>query len=262
MSDLELQYSPSSRAGGSAEPFVADYQARSALAAVSLRERIQLLPGGSQYVAAETSAPLLVYIHGGYWAALSAAESLYLAPGTLAQGWSYAAVEYTLAPTASLPVIVEQCRQALAEIATVTDASSVVLAGHSAGAHLAAMVSLVDRSPLPVDRTVLISGVFDLRPLLHTTVNDPLQLDDVAASALSPALLGVASGPTVPSEAVVAWGDQDTDAFKTQSKQYAAKLVSGGVGVTAMECRGRHHFDIVDDLVDPSTNLGTKALAR
>ena len=131
--------------------------------------------------------------------------------------------------------------------------SMVVLAGHSAGAHLAAMVALVDPAQVPVDRVVLVSGVYDLRPLVHTTVNEPLALDDASAATISPGLLPLA-GRRPPT--VVVWGDNDTDAFREQGRAFAQRCAAD-----AFECPGRHHFDIVDDLVDPTTRLGAVTLA-
>jgi len=256
VSDLELEYSPSSRAGGSSAPFVADYQVRSAAARAELADRVEELPGGSVLVRSHAGAPLLVFIHGGYWQALSAADSLYLAPGALAAGWSYAAVEYTIAPVGSLEQMVAECAAALGELAARGPWSSVVLAGHSAGAHLAAMASIATTSTLPVDRVVLISGVFDLRPLVHTSVNAPLGLTADTASASSPVLLPVVGVP----DTVVTWAQDDTDAFAAQSRAMAAHLRAAGVRVRELECRQRHHFDIVDDLVDPTHPLGATAL--
>lgn len=258
MDALEREYSPSSRVGGSSEPFVAEYVRRSAAARALLGNDIVAFAGSSLLVAPHPAAPLLVFIHGGYWQALSAEASLYLAPGALNNGWSFAAVDYTLAPAASLANMVEECAAALEALVALVSPSTVVLAGHSAGAHLAAMTSLAAPPPLPVHRTVLVSGVFDLRPLVHTTVNDPLGLDDATAAALSPQLLPVVSSQPV----VVAWGDNETDAFKWQSGEYAAHVQRAGSPVSSMECAPRHHFDIVDDLVDPGTPLGRITLGE
>ncbi|MEN9643703.1 MAG: hypothetical protein RL238_372 [Actinomycetota bacterium] len=256
VTDLEQEYSPSSRVGGSAQPFVDDYVARSAAARDALGDRVEELPGGTRVVSAGAGAPLLVFVHGGYWQALSAAASLYLAPGALAQGWSYAAVEYPIAPGPTLPEMVEACRAALTSLAALGPHREVVLAGHSAGAHLAAMVALAAVPALPVDRVVLLSGVYDLRPVVLTTVNDALGLHPDDAEALSPALLPVAS----PTRTLVAWGDNETDAFKAQSHVMAAKLRLAGAAVTALERAPRHHFDIVDDLVDPADPIGAFTL--
>ena len=257
-SDLEREYSPSSRVGGDASPYVAAYRSDSAAARALLADRLTVLDGGTILVAEDPTAPLLVFIHGGYWQALSAAESLALAPAILARGWSYAAIEYTIAPEGSIPHMIRECHAALAVLADAVSPSSVTLVGHSAGAHLAAMVSLVSRSALPIDRTVLLSGVFDLRPLVQTTVNDPLGLDVVNAATLSPQMLPVVADHKV----VVAWGDNETDAFKVQSHAYAAHVAATGVDVVAFECSGRHHFDIMDDLFDSGTELGRHAMGE
>lgn len=258
MADLESEYSPSSRVGGSAAPFVEQYRVRSARAASALAEHLQRLEDGSLLVAPQSAAPLLVFVHGGYWQALSALDSLYLAPGALAHGWSFAAIEYTIAPQGSVEQMVQECSTALAQLAGRASASELVLAGHSAGAHLAAMVALVASPPVPVARVALVSGVFDLRPLVHTSVNEPLGLSTERASALSPMLLstGVTVGLGAAPAVAVAVGDNETDAFKEQSRRYAARLGSDGVLVSFIECAPRHHFDIVDDLVDPLTELG------
>jgi arylformamidase len=261
VTDLEREYSPSSRVGGTSLPFIDDYVVRSAAAAEILGERVQVLPGGTRLVVAGPGAPLLVFVHGGYWQALDAESSMYLAPQALAHGWSYAAVEYTLAPDADLPTMVRQCRASLAALGRQGEHGPVVLAGHSAGAHLAAMSALVAASSLPVDRVVLLSGVFDLRPLVHTTVNDPLGLDDDAAAAVSPALLPVErSDGGGPPAVMVAVGESETDAFHAQSHVYAARLRLAGLAVTELVCAGRHHFDIVDDLVDPASDVGAFTL--
>ena len=256
MDDLEREYSPSSRVGGSAEPFIADYERRSAAAAGELGDACVTTGGGSLVVAAAPGSPLLVFVHGGYWQALSAADSLYLAPAARRLGWSYAALEYTIAPAGTIPQMVAECCRELADVVARTAPSSVVVAGHSAGAHLTAMVAVVEAAPCRVDRVVLVSGVYDLRPLVRTTTDDALGLDDRAAAAISPALLPVAGTP----EVVVAWGDDDTRAFAAQSESYAATLRDAGLAVDAFECAGRHHFDIVDDLVDPATRLGAATL--
>ena len=256
MIDLEREYSPSSRVGGDAGPFVADYLVRSVAAAEALKGRASVVRGGSYVASDDGSNPLLVFIHGGYWQMLNAASSLYLAPGALAQGWSFASIECTLAPKATITEMVRECRAALASIATVVSPSQVVIAGHSAGAHLAAMATLASTPPFAIERTVLISGVYDLRPLVHTTINAPLGLDEESAAAVSPQLLPVAGRQ----EVIVTWGDNETDAFKQQSRDYAAHVGEAGLRVESFETAGRHHFDIVDDLVDPSTELGRRAL--
>jgi arylformamidase len=254
--DLEREYSPSSMVGGSSDPFVAEYESRSAVVNESMGRMIERRPNGTLLLPAmHRAAPMLVFVHGGYWQALSAESSMYLAPAVHHFGWSYAAVEYTLAPGAPIEQMIAEVRAALADLASV-GSQRVVVVGHSAGAHLAAMACLVHDPPLHVDTVVLISGVFDLRPLVHTTVNDALGLDDVRAAALSPQLLSVTGRARV----VVTCGEIETDEFKRQSRDYTAHLRAHGLSTRGVESVGRHHFDIVDDVIAPDSPLGAAVL--
>jgi arylformamidase len=137
------------------------------------------------------------------------------------------------------------------------------VAGSSAGAHLAAMLlvsgwqletGLSDRA---ISGAILLSGIYDLEPLLPTYVNAPLRLSLADAEKLSPmALL-----PGLPKPTIVAWGENETGEFKRQSQSYASRLRAAGFPVTALEAVGRNHFDIVFDLANPESALGRATLA-
>jgi len=258
MSDVEREYSPSSRAGGSAQPHVDRYRRESTAAADAFGAAWQRTPGGSLLLPVDGARQLLVFVHGGYWQLMGVADSMFLAPRARHHGWSYAAVEYTIAPAGTVARMVDEVAAELEAVVALSPAATeIVLVGHSAGAHLAAMVAIVRAATVPIRRVVLVSGVYDLRPLLQTTVNEPLGLDAASAAELSPQLLGVAGRP----EVVVAWGDDDTDAFRAQSRAYAEHLRDAGLEVTSMECAARHHFDVIDDVVRIETALGAAALA-
>jgi arylformamidase len=258
----ERDYSPSSVAGGSSAPWEAQYRRRSAAARDVLADRTTVFSDGTLLAeppAAGSSTgrpPLFVFVHGGYWQALSAAESFFLAADLVPAGWAYAAIEYTLAPRASLDEMVAECSEALARLPTA--GRSVVLVGHSAGAHLVAMAALTSRPPVPIDRVVLVSGVFDLRPLVGTSIAEPLSIDVVRAADHSPALAPVTPHPDV----VVAWGEIETTAFDAQSRSFADHLRRHGAGVREFRVAGRNHFDVLDALVDPSTDVGRAVLSR
>src|SRR5262245_44603339 len=127
-------------------------------------------------------SPALVYVHGGYWQELSKDEHSFPALALTRRGIAYIAVNYGLAPGATLDVMVERCRRALAWIVANAqslgvDPEALCVAGSSAGAHLAAMMALTDWSRYglrtsPIRSLCLLSGVFDLRPLVLTYVND------------------------------------------------------------------------------------------
>ena len=118
------------------------------------------------------------------------------------------------------------------------------------------MCSTADPSNNFITGSVLLSGVYDLRPLLQTTVNDPLQLTENDAIKLSPQLHPVSPIKNV----VVAWGEHETASFKTQSRNYAHHLTEGGCNVVQYEAEERDHFNLIYDLVTPATPLGEATL--
>jgi len=201
-------------------------------------------------------APLLAFIHGGYWQELSRVESRFPAATCISRGWNYAAIDHTLAPVAPLDRIVDECRRAVRTIAVQAEAlghdpNRIVLAGHSAGAHLAAMVA-ADPDGADVAGLVLVSGIYELEPLIGTTVNNRLGLDPVAARRNSPLLMDTTGSPST----LVAHGSDETSEFKAQSAAFSHHLEAAGTTVSMLEVAGRNHFDVILDLAEPDTLLG------
>src|SRR5277367_2205290 len=268
LAEREREYSPSSCVAA-IEPFLDEYVARSRDAETRLRCRKNLLWGErpdetfDYFPAASADAPLLVYIHGGYWQQHSKEESLFAAPDCVGNGIAYAAIDYTLAPRAALRTIVEQCRRAIASLhrqaaALGFDARRIYVAGNSAGAHLAAMLlvtgwqvayGLADDA---VAGAVLLSGIYDLEPLMGTYIDAPLHLTDADVAALSPLRLKAGR----PVRTIVAWGENETDEFKRQSRQFAPALAGSGFPVSTFELAGTNHFDIVFAMVNRESVLG------
>ena len=118
------------------------------------------------------------------------------------------------------------------------------------------MCSTADLNNNFITGAVLLSGVYDLRPLLHTTVNDPLKLTEDDATKLSPQLHAVSPIKKV----VVAWGEHETNSFKDQSRNYAQLLTEGGCNVVQYEAEECDHFNLIYDLVTQSTPLGAATL--
>ncbi len=201
-------------------------------------------------------APLLAFIHGGYWQELSRVESRFPTAACIAQGWSYAAIDHTLAPDAPLDRIVDECRRAVRTLAARAealslDANRIVLAGHSAGAHLAAMVA-ADPGGTDVAGLALVSGIYELEPLIGTAVNNRLGLDPDTARRNSPLLIDVTGSPST----LVAHGSDETSEFKAQSNAFGRHLEAAGTTVSMLEVAGRNHFDVILDLAEPDTPLG------
>jgi arylformamidase len=257
----EREYSPSSVSGGDWGPFEARYLAESARAWQTVPGRRDLRYGAAaratlDFFPAPAGAArpgLLVYFHGGYWQELSTRESAFLAPAWHAAGFAHAVVGYTLAPAARLTDIVSECRAALGWLHACAgelgfDPDNVVIAGSSAGGYLAA--ACADRSPVPVRGIVPVSGVFDVAPLIGTSINDALGLDDATAAALD---LLAPERHYVP--AVVAWGAVETSEFKRQNRAFVDRLTREGTPCEALEVPARNHFDVILDLGDASTAL-------
>lgn len=205
-------------------------------------------------------SPLLVFIHGGYWQELGKSDASFLAPALLERGAAYAAVGYPLAPRARLGEIVGAVSRALDWLSAHAaehgiDRTKIHLAGSSAGACLAAELLL--RSAVPVASATLLSGIYDLRPLVGTSVNDALGLDEDTAWEVSPAR----SVHAVPAPIRVAWGAIETAEFKRQGNAFADALAGSGCRVRRHELAGRNHFDNVFALTDPDTDFGRETLA-
>ena len=209
------------------------------------RERLDLF--------APQGAPkgLMVYIHGGYWRAFDKDASSHLAQGMLAQGWAVAIPSYPLCPEFRIAEIGHAVAQAITHAAGAVG-GPIVLCGHSAGGHLAARM-MCDAGPLPheiaarVALTMGISGVYDLRPLTRTAMNDDLRLDSGEAASESPALL------TPHSDArLVAWaGGAELPEFRRQSALIANIWSGLGAETDLVEAPGARHFDVIDPLTDP-----------
>jgi arylformamidase len=263
--EREREYSPSSAIGGNYAPFIQAYKDLSQAAHAALparqtlrygdlpRQQIDYFPPMKSSVA----PGLLVFIHGGYWQELSKDESAFLAPAWHAAGFAHAVMGYTLAPQASVRQIVHECASAMAYLrdhsqALGFDASRIVVAGSSAGGYLAAAVAA--HSELHIRGMVPISGVFDLRPLVGTSINDALGLNAEETQELSALALN-ARAP-----AVIAWGEVETAAFKAQSQLLALQMSAAGQPVQRLELAKRNHFDVVHELGDTSSPLFQAAL--
>jgi acetyl esterase/lipase len=193
---------------------------------------------------------LVVFVHGGYWLAFGRESWSHLAAGPLARGWAVALPSYTLAPAARIAAITAETGAAVAAAAMLVQ-GPIAVTGHSAGGHLAARMACGD-APLPREvaarlvRSVPISPLADLEPLMATAMNARLGIDAAEAAAESPARLARRAGC-----AVTVWvGGQERPAFLWQ-----ARVLSEAWGCPWHVAPGRHHFDVIDDLALPDSAL-------
>ncbi len=198
---------------------------------------------------------LLVFIHGGYWKAMDKAQSSHLAAGALARGWAVAIPGYPLCPEARIAEITRSVARAV-ETAAARVPGPLALTGHSAGGHLAARM-VCDGGPLAeavaarVARVAGLSGVYDLRPLMNTAMNDVLRIDEAEAVAESPALLRPRKGVRL----LAYVGADELPEFRRQNALIANIWTGLGADCTAQEAHGLRHFGVVDGLCEKDGGL-------
>eukprot|EP01093_Parvamoeba_rugata_P012289 TRINITY_DN3558_c0_g1_i2.p1 TRINITY_DN3558_c0_g1~~TRINITY_DN3558_c0_g1_i2.p1 ORF type:complete len:279 (-),score=38.09 TRINITY_DN3558_c0_g1_i2:609-1445(-) len=198
---------------------------------------------------------LVVFVHGGYWKAFDKSSWSHLANGAVARGWAVCLPSYTLAPDARLSQITRQVAGAINHAAG-RISGPIHLTGHSAGGHLVSrMVS--NTSPLApgvlarVENTVSISGLHDLRPLLNTSMNNVLGLDEEEAATESAALLK----PALPCSLTCWVGADERPEFVRQNDLLANIWTGLGASTRSVHAPDKHHFDVIADLADPESDL-------
>jgi arylformamidase len=198
------------------------------------------------YPAADPAAPCLVFIHGGYWQRNSRDLFACFAEGPRAAGWSVAMPGHTLAPEASLAQIVAEIGQALDWLAEHGAAHGIagplVLAGWSAGAHLAAMQL---HHPAVV-AGLAISGVYDLWPIRDTGLNRALTLTDTEVATLSPLRL-----PVVQKALTIAYGTEERPALVHDARDFQALRAAAHAPGALLPIEGAEHFSILNALRRP-----------
>lgn len=219
------------------------------------RQRLDLfLPAGA-------ARGLVVFIHGGYWLAFDKSYWSHYARGAVERGYAVAMPSYTLCPDSRIGGIVLEIAAAISTAGALVE-GPILLAGHSAGGHLAARMMTTTTPLRPalrarVGHVLSISGLHDLRPLMRTGMNEILKLDDAEALAESPALLS-----PLPGFSLTCWvGGGERSEFVRQSALLANVWV-GLAGRTRLIVEpDRHHFNILDGLADPEKPL-TAALVE
>jgi arylformamidase len=250
------------------------FTARSASAIEALRPSLDIRygPGPKEtldlFLPAAPARGTLMYIHGGYWRALDKADHAFVAPVFVAAGFAVAVINYDLCPDVTIATIVDQCRRAVTFLVQHGPASGVpaplVIAGHSAGGHLVAMMYTTDwqaegLSQRPFEGGVSLSGVHDLTPLVLFSHNADFRLDDAEAARMSP----INHEPRVDVPLVVAVGAMETPEFVRQSRllwdAWPRQHLADAQG--PLEIADRHHYTVVLDYTDAASALTQATLA-
>jgi arylformamidase len=200
----------------------------------------------------------VVFIHGGYWRGFSKDDFSFLAEALLAAGISVAMPSYPLCPKVTLGEIAPSCRRAVAKLWNDTlssrERAKLLVSGHSAGGYLTGALFATDWTEFGMPATpfcggLSISGVFELEPLVNTTMNNDIRLDSEEARRLS---LGEVC-PQVAAPLVLTVGEKESQEFHRQSTDLAAAWPE--ICRTPVSVPGRHHFDVVEELGRPDTPL-------
>jgi arylformamidase len=186
--------------------------------------------------------PAVLFIHGGYWQALDKSFFSHMARGLNALGVTVAVPSYDLCPNVRIGDIVEQMRAACAIVQRATSAP-VIVAGHSAGGHISTCL-LATEAHVPT--AYAISGLFELAPLIPTSINEKLGLDEAEANALSPFLWPAPEGKAL--DAVV--GGDESSEYLRQSAAIVASWGEEGVETRYEEIEGANHFTVIAGLAD------------
>jgi arylformamidase len=271
----EVERGYNNRAAVPEHPYWLDqFAARSQSAVEALRPALDVRYGAGTKETLDLFLPgapargTLMFIHGGYWRALDKSEHSFVAPVLVAAGFAVAVINYDLCPQVTIATIVDQCRRAVTWLVREGPQAGVpaplVIAGHSAGGHLTAMMYATDWRALGLAQTpfvggVSLSGVHDLAPLVLYSHNVDFRLDDSEAQRMSP----VNHEPRADVPLVVAVGADETSEFVRQSqllwdawpRNHPATLRA------PLAIADRHHFSVVLDYTDPASALTQATVA-
>ncbi len=226
----------------------------------TLDETLDIFPADA--ATSQPNAPVFVFLHGGYWRALSSKDFSAVANGLQPLGITTVVVNYSLCPKVTIDEITRQTRAAVAWTLRHIgehggDASRVAVGGHSAGGHLSAMCLLArwaEDYGLPADPLaggVLVSGVYDIAPLRHSYLQPQIRLDDGIVERNSP-LFKVRACPT---PLLVTWGADESSEFARQSNAFADAWQAKGNRCERLPQPGANHFTAIAGFEDPASPL-------
>ena len=265
--DLERQYLPSLSVANSKDIF-ALWIAR----ANATQEKLKYVPDipygphpreVMDFYPADKAKGCVIFIHGGYWSSFSKFETSWVADNFLTQGFSVALLNYPLCPDVKIADICGSCTKAFVQLHTkvlnVAERQAIVVTGHSAGGYLAANYLTVDWASLglpsdPIKGVVALSGVFDVAPLMQTSLNTKLKLDQAQAKALNL----ITSTPRSTAALVLAVGERESSEFHRQSADLAKSWAI--LRPQVLELPQANHFTIVDDLSGGKGQLNRLAI--
>ena len=216
------------------------------------------------YYRAPQARGCVVFIHGGYWLGFSKFETSFVADGFVGQGLSVVMPSYPLCPDVKIADIRQSCAKAFAHlywhVLGPAEREAIVVSGHSAGGYLAATCMLEDWATRalpenPVKGVVSLSGVFDVSPLIETSLNAKLKLDEAQAKSLNL----IASRPRNKADLILAVGERESSEFHRQSTDLGQSWAT--LSPRLVDVPAANHFTIVDSLATEGGFLNRLAVA-
>ncbi|CAO3456354.1 MULTISPECIES: alpha/beta hydrolase [Azospirillum] len=208
------------------------------------------------FCSAGENAPIVVFIHGGYWQSLDKSDFSYIAKSYIEDGFNFAAVNYRLAPSVSMANIVSDVQNALLWLYRNAqtyrcDPGRIYVTGSSAGGHLTAMMMSTDWRSLSAPSDLVkggcaLSGLYDLEPIRLCYLNEKVRLDQNSAREFSPIL----RVPAAAAPLLISVGGGESSEFHRQQAVYVQAWREAGLTVQEIEQTDGHHFDMCDRLGD------------
>lgn len=230
------------------------------------KETLDLFPATSTVLG--SPPPAQVFIHGGYWRGSDKGELSHIAKDLVAAGVTQVALNYDLCPTVTLDEIVDEVRNGVIYAYKNADdlgfdRDRMFISGHSAGGHLTSMMMRQDWTAygLPADvfkGAVPVSGVFDPEPIMHTSVNEDVRLDEEMARRNS-ALLHPPQNKA-PVLAIV--GGDEPEGFHTLSEQYVELCRQNGMRSEYVSIPNFHHFSVIEEVFRSGSEAFGKMIAQ
>lgn len=207
-------------------------------------------------------APLIAYIHGGFWRSRDRKTYSFVARAFNERGLSVAVPSYDLCPDVSVLDIIGQMRAFMRVLWEKTQQRPAVV-GNSAGGQLAAAMFATDWSQVEgvpddlVRHAYGLSGLYDLQPCCEISVNEDLKLTRDTAIASSPVFWPL---PGHARDYVAAVGEKESDEFKRQSRQICDRWTKAGARAEYVEIPDANHFTIVNALTAPRSPMADRVV--
>ena len=212
-------------------------------------------------------APVHIHIHGGRWTLFTKDEESFIAPTFVSAGAACVVPDFSNIPKVRIPEMVAQVKSAIAW--TYRNAASfggdperIHLSSHSSGSHLAGVALLTDWEKefgLPGDvvkSALLVSGMYDMRPVMLSARSSYVKLTDEEVLALSAILQPEKSHTPL----TLVYGEKETPEFRRHPKAYSEALAAAGKPVKVVEIPGVNHFEILRQLGEPGSEVARLAL--